>query len=122
LLSTPRLIGDPAEKRALGRHHQAVAVEMESAAAAQYCANQGIPFGSIRVISDCVTTALSPQLLRLLDGGSVSLRSLPGLLLRSPGLVVDLWRLARDTHRASGLLACAVDVVLRHQAAGSPLS
>jgi adenosylhomocysteine nucleosidase len=113
LLTTPLLVGDPLEKAALGCRHGAVAVDMESAAVARFCAAHAIPFGSIRAISDDVSSSLSPEFIEILSGGGVSILRLCRSLLRSPGLVIELWRLARDTRRASLALAEALWTSLR---------
>jgi hypothetical protein len=85
---------------------------MESAVVARRCAAAGLPFGCLRVISDDVQTSLSPKLLGLLAGGRVSVRRLLAALLGSPGMVAELWRLARDTRFAAGRLAVALGELL----------
>jgi adenosylhomocysteine nucleosidase len=112
LLTTPHLVTSPAEKRSLGEKHRAAAVDMESAIVAQCCQRQGIPFGCVRAVSDDWTTPLSPQLVPLLTNGRVSLVRMLTTLVRSPGLVAELWRLARQTRYASGQLAVAVGELL----------
>jgi len=119
VLSTANMIGDPHEKRQLGERFGAVAVDMESAVAARFCAERGIPFSCVRVISDAVDTPLSPQLVRLLSGSEVRVANLLVALARSPGLVFELWRLARDTRRAAQRLARAL-VHLLGRGDGSP--
>jgi adenosylhomocysteine nucleosidase len=101
LLSMPKLVGDPCEKRRLGRHYGALAVDMESAVAAQLCCQHKIPFACLRVISDDCHTALSSHLLDLLRQGRVSLWRLAAKILRHPKLIGEFWRLASNTRRAS---------------------
>jgi len=105
LLSMNKLIGDPEEKKRLGREHRADAVDMESATAASFCAEFGLPFLAIRAISDDASTALSPRLMPLIGGSRVSLRCLLGAVIRSPAVVGELWRLARSTQKAAKRLA-----------------
>jgi nucleoside phosphorylase len=112
LLTSARMIGDPAEKLTLGRQHDAVAVDMESAIAAELCSRQGVPFGSLRAISDDAHTALSPRLVSLLAGGRASLWRLLLALARSPRLVGELWRLARHTRLAAEQLGQALGELL----------
>ena len=50
ILSSPQMVGDPKTKRALGRTHAALAVDMESAAFANACTERGVPFGCVRHI------------------------------------------------------------------------
>src|SRR5262249_39815846 len=85
LLTVQRMVGDPEEKRRLGQQHQAAAVDMESAAVAQFCSERGLSFLSVRAISDDVAARLSPELLRLLGGSTVALMPLLAALFRRPG-------------------------------------
>jgi adenosylhomocysteine nucleosidase len=108
LLTMSYLIGDPKEKRRLGELHRAAAVDMESAALARLCLEKGINFRSVRSISDDVTTGLSPRLLKLLGGARVSIPRLLCGLVRQPGMIRELLRLARDTKLAAANLAAAL--------------
>jgi hypothetical protein len=101
LLTVDRLIADPADKRALGVRHDAIAVDMETATVGRRCSRVGIPFACIRGISDDAHTALSPEVDYIIDNGRVSLRRLTGSLLRRPALAAELWRLARNTRLAA---------------------
>jgi adenosylhomocysteine nucleosidase len=112
LLTTDRLIGDPAEKRRLGEQHQAAAVDMESAVLAAWCRKHDVPFGCVRAVSDDLHTPLSPKLVGLLAGGRVSWPRLMGAVVTSPGLVGELRRLARQTRHAAEQLGQALGEVL----------
>jgi adenosylhomocysteine nucleosidase len=112
LLTVPQVVSDPAEKAELGQRQGALAADMESAVVAQACNRRGVPFGCVRVISDDVFTPLSPRLASLLSGERISVLRLLGLLARSPSLMGQLWRLARDTRRAARLLAQALGELL----------
>lgn len=105
LLTSPRLIGDPAEKAALGRKHGAVLVDMESAILAEACRRHGIPFGCVRVVSDDVSRPLSQRLMTIMESGRVSIPRVIGQLVRSPRLLGELLRLAKHTKIAAGRLA-----------------
>ncbi|HKB41147.1 MAG TPA: hypothetical protein VKD72_32265, partial [Gemmataceae bacterium] len=85
-----------------------VAVDMESAFVAHFCAERGIPFSCARVISDDIRTQLSLQLVSLMSGPQVRLARVLASLARSPRLFLELWRLARDTRKAAGHLARAL--------------
>ena len=74
---------------------------MESAAVAAACAARGVPFLAVRAVSDAVDTALSPELVRLLAGGHVSVRRALLALVRKPSLLREFRRLARDTKIAA---------------------
>lgn len=112
LLTATRLISTPAEKWALGERHRAAAVDMESATFARRCAERGLPFGCLRAISDDVDTALSPALVPLLAGGVVSPWRFAAALLRHPGMLPELLRLARHTRLAAKRLGVALSALL----------
>jgi adenosylhomocysteine nucleosidase len=112
LLTAPHLVSEPSGKRELGEKYGAVAVDMESATVARACSREAVPFGCVRVISDDVDTALSPQLAALLSGGRVSALRLLGLLLRRPFVIRELWRLGRHTRHAAVQLGKALGELL----------
>jgi adenosylhomocysteine nucleosidase len=105
ILTTSTLIGDPRRKRSLGREHRACAVDMESVFLASWCRQRDVPQVCLRVISDDVDTALSPELTALLAGGRVSAGGLVRALLRRPMLIGELVRLGRHTAHAARCLA-----------------
>jgi nucleoside phosphorylase len=111
LLTVPRLIGEPAEKRRLGSMHAALAVDMETATVAQRCSARSVPFGCVRAISDDILTRLSPRLVALLSAGRASSLRILAALISSPRLAGDLWRLARDTRLAGQRLAEALELL-----------
>src|SRR5207244_1434326 len=112
LLSVPTLIGSPEEKEALGRAHQAAAVDMETAAVARLCRKRDVPFGCVRVILDDLHTPLSPRLVSLISGGRVSpLRALTALV-SSPRLGAEFRRLARQSRFAAEQLGTALGELL----------
>jgi adenosylhomocysteine nucleosidase len=112
VLTADAIVADPAGKRELGARHGAVAVDMESAAAARVCHEHGVPFGCLRAISDDVDTELSPILLGLLQGGRPSPRGVLAAIARRPRVVREMWRLARSTRRAAQQLAAALDKMI----------
>lgn len=101
LLTASELVADPNEKRRLGEHYDAVAVDMETAIIARLCQEHSLPLICLRVISDDVRTPLSPQLAELLRGGRVSPSRLGWTILRRPALIAELCRLARQTRKAA---------------------
>jgi adenosylhomocysteine nucleosidase len=105
LLSVPNLVSEPGEKRALGGRFSAAAADMETAAVARFCAEQGVPFGCVRAISDDVDTKLSSELIFLLADGTLSPSRLLHALATRPRLVLECSRLARATRRAADRLA-----------------
>jgi adenosylhomocysteine nucleosidase len=112
LLAMPQLVAYPDEKRTLGQKHDAVAVDMETAAVARLCSRHAVPFACVRAISDRVDTALSPQLAELLKGGRASPVRVLTALLRRPRLAKELWRLERDTRVAARQLGTALGELL----------
>src|SRR5207244_8671511 len=112
IVTTGKLIGETDVKQALGKQLKALAVDMESASVARLCARHDVPFGCVRVISDEVTSAVSPQLVSLLSGGRVSALKLAGALVHSPGLVPELLRLRKQTRFAAERLSKALGELL----------
>jgi adenosylhomocysteine nucleosidase len=108
LLTASRIIGEPTEKRDIGRRFAADAVDMETAAVAEVCAARGVPFAAVRAVSDAAGTALSPRLAGLLAGGRVSPWKAAGAVLRQPSLLAEFRRLARDTRAAAANLAATL--------------
>jgi hypothetical protein len=88
---------------------------MESAVIARRCRAEGVPFGCVRAISDDAATHLSPRVVSMLAGGRVSPTRLCRALITDPGLISDLWRLARNTRRAATALAAVLHDVLRNE-------
>ena len=101
VLTTTGLVDDPEQKRRLGEEYQAIAVDMESAVAARFCRQRGIPYGCLRSISDDWNTPLSPAVAWLAPDGRVSWWRLLAALIRSPRLMGELWRLAKQTRTAA---------------------
>jgi adenosylhomocysteine nucleosidase len=113
LLTSDRMIGDPAEKAALGKHFGATLVDMESAILAEACRARGIPFGCARVVSDDINRPLSRRLMTMMESGRVSIPRIVGQLLRSPRLLPELLRLAKETRFAARRLAHALFEITR---------
>jgi adenosylhomocysteine nucleosidase len=112
VLTVAELVADPKAKRVLGPQHGALAVDMEAAAVARQCSKQGVPFGCVRAVSDDVRTALSPKLVPLVVSGRVSLSRTLAALVAAPRLGGELWRLAKQTQRASEQLGKALGELL----------
>jgi adenosylhomocysteine nucleosidase len=119
LITVSRLLAEVAEKLTVAEMSDAMAVDMESAAAARLCHERGIPFACVRAISDAFDTALSPKLVGVLADGRVSPWRLAKTLAASPLLIPELVRLGRDTKRAARNLATALRALLAHTGAGA---
>jgi len=61
------IVPTPAAKAALYRETGALAVDMETAIAAEYAQKRGIPFHALRAISDAANHPLDPRLFALVD-------------------------------------------------------
>jgi adenosylhomocysteine nucleosidase len=105
IATTDRLVATPVGKSRLRAETGADAVDMESAAVEALCRERGVPFLAVRAVSDTADTALSPELVRLLSGGSASVPRAVAALLRRPALLGEFRRLGRDTAVAARALA-----------------
>jgi adenosylhomocysteine nucleosidase len=112
VLAVPHLAGSSQQKQSLRRRYEALAVDMETATVASLCQEHGVPFGCVRAISDDVHTGLSPRLLSVLARERISPAQVLTALVSSPGLVGEMWRLARDTRIAARQLAAALGELL----------
>ena len=101
-------VGEAAGKAALRAATDAAAVDMESAVVARAAARHRLPFAILRAIADPADRALPPAALSAMraDGG-VDLAGIAGALVRRPGQLPALARLALDARRAFGALARA---------------
>jgi adenosylhomocysteine nucleosidase len=116
ILTADRLVTEPADKAELGARYQAIAVDMESAAAARLCCERGVPFGCLRAISDTVDTRLSLELVDLLKAGRPSILAVLAALCRKPLLAGELWTLAQNTRIAAKNLAAALGELVTMEA------
>lgn len=117
VVTVDRVVGTPAEKAALRAETGADAVDRESAAVEEVCREHGVLFAGIRAVSDAADAALSPELVRLLSGGEVSVTRVLVALVRRPTLLPEFVRLGRHTARAARNLAPAIGAVLDQPAA-----
>ena len=72
ILTVDHLVSDPSEKRRLGQLHGATRWTWNRPRWRMCAPRQGVAFLAVRAVSDTVDTALSPELVRLLAGGNVS--------------------------------------------------
>lgn len=106
LLTSDRLVTDPAEAAAL-RRDGVVGLDMETAAIAAVCEARGCAWSVSRAISDRVTDATTDPALLALAGpdGSGNARALLRYVLARPTRIAGLARLARGTIRAANAAA-----------------
>jgi adenosylhomocysteine nucleosidase len=112
LVTVDQIAATTADKLALAEKHGAVAVDMESAMVARWCAERCVRFTCVRAISDDLDMPLSPRLLSLVRDGRVDVLRLLGSLLVRPRMIGEMWRLARQTSYASEQLGKALGELL----------
>lgn len=104
-----RMICSPAEKAALFRQTGALAVEMENEIVREASDRWGVPFTGIRAICDAACDMLDPAVLSFVDPfGRPRPAALARGLVRRPGLIPQLVRLAADTRTATDWLGKGV--------------
>jgi adenosylhomocysteine nucleosidase len=98
LLGSERIVATVLEKRALFEAVGALAVDMESHAVAAAAAEAKIPFLVLRAVADPAGQVV-PQVAReaLRPDGRIRVRATFGGLLRQPGELIALLRLARQS-------------------------
>jgi len=102
LAGVDRVLSIPCDKRALGAATGAAAVDMESHVVADLAARHGLPFAVLRVIADPVGRAIPAAALEAMrsDGTLGTAVACVRSLVRHPGQVPALFRVAVDTSRA----------------------
>jgi adenosylhomocysteine nucleosidase len=112
LLCTPRPIASPDAKAAAYRETGALAVDMESAGAAEAARQAALPFFCIRVICDPADRRVEKKLFIGVDsqGNNRPLR-LINPLIRQPWLLAQLLRMAWDFNQACASMRRVWDVV-----------
>ncbi len=113
LATVDAIVRTAAEKAALRRSTGAVAVDMETIAVAELCADRDCRFLSVRVISDDAHTDLPPEVLSVLGAtGAYRLGAAMGALWKRPSSVKDLWRLREHAMSAADRLAAVLPGLL----------
>lgn len=101
------------EKKDLAEQHDAIAVDMESLAVAQVCAERNIRFLAVRVISDDLSADLPPEILTVLGNtGSKRFGAAVGSIFKRPSSIKDMWKLRETANAAAERLATFLDGVL----------
>jgi adenosylhomocysteine nucleosidase len=109
LLTTDEVILKASEKARLHTEHGAELVDMESSSVAALCAERGVRFISLRVVSDDASTDLPPEILTILGGSNgYRIGAAVGAIWRRPSSLKDLLALRTKALEASERLAKAL--------------
>lgn len=114
LVTVSRIIRTVAEKAELRARTRADVVDMESYPVAALCAQRGVRFLGVRVISDEATTDLPPGILTILGPtGSFRLGAAVGAIWRRPSSLKELWSLREHAHQAADRLGVVLAEMIR---------
>ncbi len=109
LLTIDEVVLKAEQKARLRADHGADLVDMESSALAALCAERGIGFVSVRVVSDDATTDLPPEILTIMgESGSYRIGAAIGAIWRRPSSLKDLLALREQAVDAADRLRDAV--------------
>jgi adenosylhomocysteine nucleosidase len=112
LLGADAIAADAATKRRLWQTTEAAALDLESGPVAAAAAAHGLPFAVLRAICDPARRDLPPAALAALDAaGIIGLARVMRSIVRQPGQVADLLRLAGDAVGARRALAIRVAAI-----------
>lgn len=97
-----------AEKSALYARTGALAADMESGVGAEIAQRHNLPFACLRCVADEAVSGLpDAAIVAIREDGTVDLAAVFGSLIRRPGQIPALIRLARESGSAfAGLLRC----------------
>lgn len=107
----------PSERNAkleLAAHTDALAADPVSFSFGEACRREGVPFMSIRVLSETLDDALPSDVAHLFSQKSIvgKVGAFTGSLWRRPGSVKDLWQLNERTFETSDRLAAFLASIL----------
>jgi adenosylhomocysteine nucleosidase len=106
ILGADRMLTTASEKRAARARFGALAVDMESTAAARLAGRFGLPFAAARVISDAADSDLPDAVkVGMAPDGGMALGAVLWALAKAPGQLPGLMRTASDASRAFRALA-----------------
>lgn len=117
LLSTKSIAATTADKHRLWQQTGAAAVDQESGAVARVASLHDLPFAVLRVICDPADRSLPPAALAALDPhGAISIQRVLASVMRHPGQLPTLMRLAADAAAAQRSLRAQVNRIARSRA------
>ncbi len=108
IAGTDTILITPDTKTARRQATGAIAVDMESYIAAEIAAAHGLPFASLRVISDAAAHSLPPLVREAIgDDGKVRIGTVLRSLAGNPAQIPGVLRIARNSDKAlASLLRC----------------
>jgi len=114
IYSAERMIDPAADRYAIGRAHDAVAVDMESETIAKLCAAESIPVLALRVVSDSPRAPFPapPNVLFDIEKQRTDFSRLLGYIARNPRSALSLARFSHQITRAKARLADALTAVI----------
>lgn len=105
LMTSAKVVPDPASKRLLGQEHSLVAVDMETAAVGRVAENSGIPFLSIRSVLDPLDLKINLPWEHFIDKrGEVKFGYKVVYILEKPWVAWRFMRIYRNMRLASAAL------------------
>ncbi|MBM3890222.1 MAG: hypothetical protein FJ388_14000 [Verrucomicrobia bacterium] len=113
LITADEMIVYGRDKARIGHDHQAIVVDMETSAVAEFCRRHGVPMIGVRAISDRADEDLPPEINTFFDNGQVRPAYVARAILAHPPTVVGLFRLAKNVWRAGDDLAAFVEKLVR---------
>jgi adenosylhomocysteine nucleosidase len=116
VLEVEQVIRRPADKRAAGEAHHALAADLESLAVAEACRGRSVPFLAVRVVSDAVDDELPGEVEKLVRQKSrtAQLGAALGAILDRPGSLREMYRLHANALAASDRLARFLAALIEH--------
>lgn len=113
LITVPKIIASSQEKREIYQETGALAVEMETAAAARWAAQKRIPFLALRSISDAADYTFKVDISQITgEQGELNLRKTLRYLLSHPTALWELARMKGNVKKATGRLEPIARAVL----------
>jgi adenosylhomocysteine nucleosidase len=122
LLTLDSVVRRPRDKRALGRDHDALGVDLESFAVADVCRRRGPAFLAIRVVSDAVDDELPREVERLARHKSRAAQfgAALGAILDRPGALKQMLKLKENSLKSSDRLAKFLIRLIEHLVPAPP--
>ena len=107
LLTVNKIISKVNQKQELAEKHQAIALDMETAAVAKICAEHQVRFMSVRIITDSLMDQLPRHLEHILKQKKTTsmLGAAASALINNPSSIKEMWNLRDVAMKASDKLA-----------------